>query len=72
VQTFTRREPLPWLRAEQTGAVSLLYGYKNGRPIGRMMVREDLLQVKALHLTANAALDSDGQIFVGGGVSWGW
>jgi hypothetical protein len=37
-----------------------------------MMVREDLLQVKALHLTANAALDSDGQIFVGGGVSWGW
>jgi type IV secretory pathway protease TraF len=26
VQTFTRREPLPWLRAEQTGEVSLLYG----------------------------------------------
>jgi hypothetical protein len=36
------------------------------------MLREDLLQVKALHLGLNASLDTDGAWFVGVGVGYRW
>lgn len=73
VQTFDRRDPLPWFKPEQTGEARLDYGFKAGRPmIARLTLREDLLQVKALHAGINASLDADGQYFVGAGVSWKW
>lgn len=73
VQTFDRRDPLPWFEPEQTGEVRLDYGFKAGQPMtARLTLREDLLQVKALHAGVNASLDSDGQYFVGAGVGWKW
>lgn len=73
VQTFDRRDPLPWFKPEQTGEARLDYGFKAGRPMTtRLTLREDLLQVKALHAGINASLDADGQYFVGAGVAWKW
>lgn len=73
VQTYTRREPLPWLAVEQTGELRLGYGIKNGMARAvRLTLREDLLQVKALHAGINASIDTDGQYFAGVGVGWRW
>lgn len=73
VQTFVRREPLPWLAAEQRGELRFDVGIKQGLArVGRLSVREDLLQVKALHAGLNASIDTDLQFFVGGGVGYRW
>jgi hypothetical protein len=72
VQTFIRREPLPWFAIEQTGEARIDVGLKGGQTIGRLSAHEDLLQVKALHAGINASLDSDGEIFVGVGVGYRW
>lgn len=73
VQTFVRREPLPWLAAEQRGELRLDVGIKNALArVGRITLREDLLQVKALHAGLNASIDTDGQYFAGGGVGYRW
>lgn len=72
VTTFITREPLPWLRAEQTGEARIDYGWKGARSVARLSAREDLLQVKALHAGVDATLDSDGQYFVGFGVGYRW
>lgn len=73
VQTITRREPLPWLAAEQTGELRLDVGIKRGLVrVGRLTLREDLLQVKAFHAGINTSLDSDGAWFAGAGIGWRW
>lgn len=72
VKTIVRREPLPWLALEQTGELRLDYGWKGGQQVMRLSLREDLLQVKALHAGVNLTLDSDGDYFVGAGVGWQW
>lgn len=73
VQTFDRRDPLPWFKPEQTGEVRIDYGIKNGMVnVARLTFREDLLQVKSLHAGIHATLDTDGQYFIGGGVGWQW
>ena len=71
-QTLIREEPLPWFATEQTGEVRLDVGLKNVLNVTRLTVREDLLQVKAMHAGISASLDTDGQIFVGVGVSYKW
>ena len=77
--TLIRREPDPWLAARNTGEIRIDYGYKFGSTSGagfnkvaRLTIREDLLQIKALYAGVNAALDSDGQGFVGVGVGYMW
>jgi hypothetical protein len=73
VQTFDRREPLPTLAAEQHGEVRIDYGFKNNLvKVGRLSLREDLLQVKALHAGINAAVDTDGAWFAGAGIGYRW
>ena len=73
VQTYVRREPLPWLSTEHTGEARIDVGIKSATgTIARLTLREDLLQVKALHAGFNASLDTDGQIFVGVGVGFKW
>ena len=73
VQTYVRREPLPWFAFEHTGEARIDVGVKSvAGTVGRLTVREDLLQVKALHAGINASLDTDGEIFVGVGVGYRW
>lgn len=70
--TVTRREVYPWLAAEHTGEVRLDYGVKRTGRVGRLTLREDVLQVKAAHIGATATLDSDGDAFVGLGLGMRW
>lgn len=77
-ETITRREPYPWVAFTQTGEIRLDYGYKidhfagGGKQIARLSVREELLQLKALHIGATASLDSDGTMFAGVGIGYRW
>lgn len=71
VIAFDRRDPLPWLAGENSGEIRVDYGIKNGMTrVGRLSLRESLVQVKALHLGGQASIDTDGQYFVGVGVGW--
>lgn len=71
--TLVRRDPYPWLAAEQTGSLGLSYGIANGlNRVGRVSFREDLLQIKAIHLDINSTMDTDGQYFIGAGLVYKW
>lgn len=73
VNTVVRREDYPWLAVEQTGELRIDYGLKNnGERVGRLSLREDFIQTKALHAGVNASLDTDRAIFVGVGVGIKW
>lgn len=71
---YTNTLPYPWLAVESTGSASLDYGYKRdvNTPVARLNVRQDLLQVKALHLGVSASGYSDGDYFVGIGGEYKW
>lgn len=71
-QTYDRAEPLPWLAAETRGEVGIGYGLRDGAPMGRLSLRQNLLQVKSVRLGAQANLDQDGQWFVGLGAWYRW
>lgn len=76
--TYTKPEPYPWLAVESRGEARFDVGYKITRealvpmPVGRLTVTHNFLQVKALHLGVNAAVDSDGTAFVGVGLAFRW
>lgn len=71
--TITRREPYPWFSAEHTGEARIDYGIKNGGArVGRLTVREDLIQIKGINLGATATLDTDRDYFVGVGLGLRW
>ena len=71
VTNEVKSEPLPWLAAESSGAVGLYYGTrKDGVMVTRLSAREDVIEVREWHFGANGSLDSDGQYFVGAGVSY--
>lgn len=73
VQTFVRKEELPWLAAEQRGEIRLDYGVRNMLArVGRVTFRDDLVRVKAFHLGVNASADTDGQYFAGAGIGYRW
>ena len=71
--TLTQRMSYPMLATEQRGQLWLGYGIKtSGERVGRILLREDLLQVMALHAGVGATLDTDGGYFVGAGVAYRW
>lgn len=73
VQTYTRIEPYPWLAAEHHGEIRIDVGVKNGlAKVGRLTLREDLLQLKAIHAGVHLTIDTDGSWFVGGGAGYRW
>lgn len=71
-ETGFKREPYPWLAAQQTGEVRLGYGYRGSERVARLSVTEYLVQVKGLNLGVEASLDQDGQHFAGVSVSYRW
>ncbi len=50
VETLQRREPLPWLGRDPSGHADLLLGYRDGGPVARLSITQNLMQVKALRL----------------------
>mgnify|MGYP003394236139 CR=1 FL=1 len=77
-ETFVAAAALPWFALENRGAVSIDYGYKRAKrgyvPVqaARITVRQDILQFKGLHLGVTASAYSDGDYFVGAGLSYRW
>lgn len=77
-RTYVKVDPYPWLAIEARGAATLAAGYRFDRgsalpkQIVRLGVGYDVVRVKALTLGAVATLDSDGQTFVGAGVTYRW
>lgn len=79
VKTFDRRDPLPWLAVRPSGAVGIYYGLKNGEQAARLQARQNLLQVKAVHIGGLVSVDQsignmDGQTdwFAGVGAEYRW
>lgn len=70
VQTFDRADPLPWFDVKTKSEIGVFYGMKSGEPTVRIEGRQELLQVKAVHMGATASADmtragADGFIGVG-------
>lgn len=56
-ETYVRTDPLPWLAWGRRGAIGMYAGIKNGMPTVRLQIRHDLIQIKAIHFGAIAAID---------------
>jgi len=70
--TYDRADPLPWFAPETRGEMGISYGLRDGRPMGRLSLRQNLIQIKAARLGAAANLDQDGQWFAGLGLWYRW
>lgn len=76
--TFVTTEPLPWLAVDTRGGIGLYTGFKNGQQVARLQVRQDVLQIKQLHVGAIASVDQPlsgaGQqdYFIGVGAEYRW
>lgn len=72
VTSYDRVEPLPWVTVNTKSEVGVFYGIKSGSPVLRLQGRQDLLQLKAMHVGVVGTLDSDATFFVGIGASARW
>lgn len=77
-QTFVTQEPYPWLAAENHRSVTVSYGIKGYSSVQgsgtawawRTTFKDDLAQVKALHLGMQLSADSDASYYAGIGVTY--
>lgn len=71
---YVAQEPSPWFALEHRGYAAVDYGFKrnNPNPVLRLNVREDLVQIKGIHLGLTGSLHSDGDYFVGAGGEYRW
>ncbi len=73
-EAFISEAPQPWVALENRGQLSVDYGYKSGNsnPVGRINLRQDVVQLKSLHLGVSLSGYTDGDYFagVGGGIRW--
>lgn len=72
VVTYDTKEPMPWLAPAYRGEAGIAYGIKNGVPMGRLFVRQSLIDVKRLTLGVEVTADQDGEVFAGVAVSYRW
>jgi len=76
--TYVTTEPLPWLAMDTRGGIGLYAGLKNGQQVARLQLRQDLLQIKNVHVGAIASIDQPisgaGQqdYFIGVGAEYRW
>ncbi len=65
-KTFISKEPEPLFQMEKKYEIRASYGMKTGSGmITRLSFSDDLMQIKAFHLGADASIDSDGEGFAG-------
>lgn len=72
--TYTTQLPSPWFEVERKGSASVDYGFKRGstQAVGRLNVRQNLVQVKDIHLGISGSVYTDGDYFVGVGGEYRW
>lgn len=71
-QSYIREDPLPWLTRDPRGELGISYGLRDGLPMGRVSLRQNLIQIKAVHVGGLATLDQDGRWYMGAGAWWRW
>lgn len=77
-QTYVTRDPLPWLARDARGEAGIYLGYKNGEPAARLLARQGVFQVKALHFGVLGSVDQplsgpiEADWFAGAGVWARW
>lgn len=75
-ESFDRRDPLPWAAYSSKGSVGAYYGFKSGESAIRLVVRQELLQVKAVKIGVTLSLDrtmsGNTSSFVGIGAEYNW
>ena len=65
--TYETIESRPWLAVNTNTQVGLFYGLKDGEKILRLQAKQEVLQIKALHIGVTGSYDSDGSYFAGAG-----
>ena len=69
VETFDRKDPLPWIAFNQRTEVTAAYGYKYSRTqqgmVGRFGARHEFIQSKNMGLGITGSVDTDGSAFAG-------
>lgn len=71
--TYDRIDPLPWLAVNTKSEIGLYAGIKRGETAMKLEGKQEIMQIKAIHLGAIASVDamrSGTDSFVGVGV-WG-
>lgn len=71
---YVNELPSPWVALENRGAISLDFGYKRSSltPVGRLNVRQDIVEIKGIHLGITGSVFTDGDYFLGLGASYKW
>lgn len=71
---YVAQKSSPWFALEHRGYAAVDYGFKrnSSNPVLRLNVREDLVQIKGIHLGLTGSLHSDGDYFVGAGGEYRW
>ena len=77
VESYTRRDPLPWLAWDYRGEAGMSLGLKNGETATRLEVRQNLFAVKAVHFGVTGTVDqtldggeTDSYIGIGAWYRW--
>lgn len=66
-------EPLPWFSlSTDHGAAGVYYGIKDGEPVWRGTLSQEVFRVKRARVQGVASLDSDGEAFAGIGAEIRW
>jgi hypothetical protein len=78
-ETYVRTDPLPWLSVSHQGGAgaSILQNFRTGDQVLRLHARQDLVQIKALHLSGVLSADiarSSGQTdpYAGLNIEYRW
>lgn len=69
---YAKAEPLPLFALTARGEAGIAYGLRDGVPMGRLYVMQDVAQIKAVRLGALATLDQDGRYFIGVRAGYRW
>lgn len=77
-ETYVTKEPLPWLAIDTRGSVGAYIGIKNGEQTARLQAKQNLIQIKRLHLGVIGSIDQplnnaskqDYFIGIGGELTW--
>lgn len=74
--TYIKQEPLPWIAMNTHGELSSYIGVKNSIPTVRIQAKQNLIDVKSVHINAVGSVDQstngNTDFFVGVGATYTW
>lgn len=70
--TYDIPEPLPLVSTTARGEAGIAYGLRDGVPMGRLFLRQGLVDIKAARVGLEGQVDQDGRWFAGVTVGVRW